>query len=295
MLTAYPMRWNRRAAKMSKYTTELRWIIEQTETNHKTDGHPGGAYLTEVYSVLGLDAYPIFDESYRYGLNDKIIDHFYLREIGFETVGLFRRMMKRTMNEIMPYYNQLYSSLDLVDEPMLGKYESYTESWTRDLDAHGTSHEDTEDNATTGSTRKKTGTDSVSGNGSDSTSTTDRNRSVTEDTPMGSLDAGALEGPAINYASGVEWGNGTSTTTTTNQDSSTTTYNTTDTDSGTDERTGTRDGKTTHVDDEEGTRTHTATGFDRPQAELLQLYRDSFLNVDMMVINELEELFMQVW
>ncbi|WP_459617235.1 hypothetical protein, partial [Enterobacter hormaechei] len=65
---------------MSKYTTELRWIIE--------NGYD-----------LQLNEYPIFDENYREELNQKIINHYYFREIGFETVGLFRFYLKQTMNE----------------------------------------------------------------------------------------------------------------------------------------------------------------------------------------------------
>ena len=56
---------------MSKYTTELR-------------------YLEEMKYDYGQNDYPIFDENYRSVLNKKIKDHYYVREIGFETAGLFR-------------------------------------------------------------------------------------------------------------------------------------------------------------------------------------------------------------
>jgi hypothetical protein len=41
--------------------------------------------------------------------------------------------------------------------------------------------------------------------------------------------------------------------------------------------------------------TTTITGYQGAASDILMRYRDSFINVDMMVINELEELFMQVW
>jgi hypothetical protein len=41
--------------------------------------------------------------------------------------------------------------------------------------------------------------------------------------------------------------------------------------------------------------TTTITGYQGAASDLLMRYRDSFINVDMMVINELEELFMGVW
>lgn len=85
---------------MSAYTTQLRWIIESGITD------------------IGLNDYPIFDESYRAGLNKKIIEHYYFREIGLETFGLFKRFLSRKMNEIMPYYNQLYESEQIQYDPL---------------------------------------------------------------------------------------------------------------------------------------------------------------------------------
>lgn len=57
---------------------------------------------------IGLNEYPIFDETYREPLNKKIIDHFWNQEIGQETIELFKHALKRKMNEIMPLYNQHY-------------------------------------------------------------------------------------------------------------------------------------------------------------------------------------------
>lgn len=59
---------------------------------------------------IPLDNYPIFDERYRPVLNDKIIDHYFTREICCPEPQRFSRYLERRMNEIMPYYNQLYVS-----------------------------------------------------------------------------------------------------------------------------------------------------------------------------------------
>lgn len=40
----------------------------------------------------------------------KIIKHYYMREIGFETVALFQMKLDEKMNLIMPFYNELYAS-----------------------------------------------------------------------------------------------------------------------------------------------------------------------------------------
>lgn len=41
-------------------------------------------------------------------LEQKIIDHYYFRQIGQETVGRFKHYLKSKMQEIMPYYVQVY-------------------------------------------------------------------------------------------------------------------------------------------------------------------------------------------
>lgn len=299
---------------MSKYTVELRYVVEQTE-NDNPESTTTNEYIDEVYQVLGLDSYPIWQETYRPVLNDKIINHFYMREIGFETVGLFRRMMRRTMAEIMPYYNQLYASQSLITSPMTSKSDNWSETWTRDnetrtsddiedhtsrsetfeRDASRTREEDTEDKDT-----------HVTNNTEDTTVTgTRNNRHVYEEVPMGSLDTAVLEGPSINYATTIDWDDtGTEDVTDgerTEQHSGTLTRDSTieDKEDTNESRnvmdTYTRDNDGTRTDDEEGTRNHMGSGYDRPQAELLKIYRETFLNIDMEVIDDLEVLFMQIW
>lgn len=96
---------------MSKYTTEIRYICETANGLE----HSKGEYNVEeiiqnsLAKIFDFD-YPIFDESYRNVLETKIIKHYYTREIGFETVGLFKLKLNAKLNEIMPYYNKLYES-----------------------------------------------------------------------------------------------------------------------------------------------------------------------------------------
>lgn len=66
---------------------------------------------------LGLKDYPIWSEDAREPLNNAIINHYYFREIGFETAGLFKFHLNRTMNEIMPYYNELYLTTQYKYDP----------------------------------------------------------------------------------------------------------------------------------------------------------------------------------
>ena len=96
---------------MSKYTTQVRFICEQLS------GYVQSVDYSDVDLVLRSAEpkifdfeYPIFDENYRHVLNTKILKHYYINEIGLETYALWKLRLNTKMNEIMPYYNQLYMS-----------------------------------------------------------------------------------------------------------------------------------------------------------------------------------------
>lgn len=94
---------------MSNYTTELRWWCEQVTG---MAGEPPGKVIPKAAPLLFDFSYPFWSNN----LNDKaafqikIIRHFYTREIGLETMGLFKLKLEDKMNEIMPYFNKLYSA-----------------------------------------------------------------------------------------------------------------------------------------------------------------------------------------
>lgn len=73
-------------------------------------------YTVELGEIIShgfkpaLNQYPIFNEEYRLLLNDKIINHFWFREIGTDAPDKFNFYLKRKMAEIMPLYNKLYES-----------------------------------------------------------------------------------------------------------------------------------------------------------------------------------------
>lgn len=86
-----------------------------------------GAYYTELLRDVdrrhnvaraALSDYPIFEDGYRAPLNRKILDHFWMREIGHETPDMFLHQLTVKMREIMPYYNQLYESTRLTFDPL---------------------------------------------------------------------------------------------------------------------------------------------------------------------------------
>lgn len=66
--------------------------------------------LPDNGEALGLAQYPIFNEGYRPILNGKIIDEYYNREINTETIDDWKLVLRRKMQQVMPYYNKLYES-----------------------------------------------------------------------------------------------------------------------------------------------------------------------------------------
>ena len=196
--------------------------------------------LAEVLAVtddIGLGTYPIFDEEYRKTLNAKIVDHYYNCEIGRETISMFRLSMRRRMNEIMPYYNQLYESERLKIDPLL----------TVDMTTAGDS--------TTEQTAKS---DSKA-----SSDVTGESESWNTDYPQTSILTGE------SYASSGSKGKSDTLT----------------------ESTGGEESSATGT----GRNTSTTRGVQGNQSAMLNLYRETFLNIDLQVIAELSDCFMAIW
>ena len=76
---------------MAQYTIELRKIVSSRDI-----------FKSIEYDLYNNELKPIFE--------DKFIKRFYFREIGVETVSRFLINLEQTLNEIMPYYKQLYDT-----------------------------------------------------------------------------------------------------------------------------------------------------------------------------------------
>lgn len=102
---------------MSKYTTEVRFICENYAGFDESQDYPINTVIESARTKVFDFDFPIYDESYRSVLETKILKHYYTREIGFETVALWKHWLDMRLNEIMPYYNQLYESETLKFNP----------------------------------------------------------------------------------------------------------------------------------------------------------------------------------
>lgn len=126
---------------MAEYTTQLRSICE-TLTGH--DISEGFSKVDEIVSearelIFDFD-YPIFDEEYRPELEEKILHHYYLREIGAETYGQFKLFLSQRLREIMPLYNHMYASqLMLLDIDPLSDVDYERKTTHTGIDTDGES------------------------------------------------------------------------------------------------------------------------------------------------------------
>ena len=366
---------------MSKYTTEVRFICEQASGLTESKGYNDTNSIIDlaIPKVFNFD-FPIFDEEYRGVLERKILKHFYTREIGEETVGLWKLRLDTRLNEIMPYYNKLYKSELLEFNPL------YTVDLTRtrktDFDKSESDDETIADTTTNTSTSTetensnsdKTNTNVITNSGSDTVNNDNRNtvtnsgkdtittstsgttnrtdENTTDGTDNGTSTNDSTnkysdtpQGTLTNVESGTYLTNATKidesgTTTSSTHNESTNKSVITSNDSGTNK---TEFGKeTVSVDDGSsvttygkivnGSETETienkrnnnkndrnegaynrsrgnkndvtstedylerVSGYEGAiPSDLLQKYRETFLNIDMMVINNLEDLFFQLW
>lgn len=111
---------------MSRYTVELRDIVENTSreeveaffTDYRLED-----YLTEQEIAVINERGTWSKER----LAQKIVDHYYVREIGLETVGLFKLKAKVAMQEIMEEKLPLIYSAAIKYDPLVNV--DYTEEY----------------------------------------------------------------------------------------------------------------------------------------------------------------------
>lgn len=242
---------------MSKYTTELRWILEQHLRNRVgTPNFPVEdpsklSVLNETlwpyaYTAVGLGKLEVFNGDEKFDpdhsivsnseyLCNMIIRRFFYREIGFETVGMWRLHMEAKCQEIMPYYNDLLKMVASVSNPL------------DEIDMRFTS-------------------DSTSDGTSDTTSTTSSDSdSIFNNTPMSQIEGGLDTIKTGKYATTVDYG-----TSSANSTGSSMAHSTFDGDS-------------------------TEKGRRHSLMQLMSSYKQEQMNVYVRIVDEFNDLFMGMW
>ena len=186
-----------------------------------------------------MSTYPLYESksNHEYGipniiptreeLNKKILNYYKYREIGFETVGRFLDELEISLNEIMPYYNQLFFSADQ-DYNIIYNVD-YKRTIDRDLSGNTTS-------TSTGETTSNS-SDSNSTSTSDSSTVNSYDKDVNSDTPQSQLSITNKQIDSVDYANSVKWKKNTTeqsgTSTGTSTGSATTTADSTTSGTGT--------------------------------------------------------------
>ena len=162
-----------------------------------------------------LSTYPLYKPEKLYDLvpdraelNERLLNHYKYREIGFETVGRFLDELEITMREIMPRYNELLKTVVTMAE-LPSPFDNVDVVETFEEKKTNASTIDTTTENETASTAKDTTTteNTVDSN----------NKHVRTTTGQGNIAVPADQIDTVDHADEVEWGkdhsgsNGTST------------------------------------------------------------------------------------
>lgn len=113
---------------MSKYTLELRYLYEDEKFN----------LFSFPYNLYDNDLKPWFEE--------KFYQHFMFCEIGFDSVAMFKQRLMSKLNDIFPYYKQLYETEIACKDIQFMLNKDLKETYVRELTSNSNSSQ--ESNAT---------------------------------------------------------------------------------------------------------------------------------------------------
>lgn len=307
---------------MSKYTTEVRFICEKYSGLDESVGYDDVATViaNSRSKIFNFD-YPIYDESYRSVLETKILKHFYTREIGAETVGLWKLWLDTRLNEIMPYYNQRYKSTLLEFNP----FYDVDLTTDRDVKNDGSKNDDGitsstingTASSTTSGTKVTTDDTTITGSGNNETNSTGTSQNTStesdnawkyySDTPQGGLEGIQSHRYLTNVTNDTASKNGTDNVDTTghsigsysdsnvtdkdiNETTNSTTNETTNsTTNGTNKLNSVFTNTEDYIEHVVGKRGGLS------YSKMLEEFRQTFLNIDMEIIHELDDLFINLW
>lgn len=273
---------------MSRYTTEVRFICESLSGRKSSAGYNSIDTIITAAAPLFFPAFPIFDENYRLILEKKILKHFYTREICEETFGLFKLRLDDKLNTIMPYYNKLYETELLEFNPL------YTADYTRQ-------HEGSSGSNSTASEHYEAGRESedeIDGLYNDTSNASDSGTNTHTSTAW-DLYSDEPQGQLSNIDNERYLTNARKNTDSSSDSSSSSGQNIIDR---------TEDRNMSHSELNESTKTNTAAATNTDAyiehvsgnmggnfSELLLKFRETIINIDSMILEELEPLFFGLW
>lgn len=275
---------------MSKYTTEVRFICESLTGHDDSTGFDDiDSIIEDAIPLIFSFDFPIFDEEYRNVLCTKILRHYYTREIGLETYGLWKLKLQTKLNEIMPYYNKLYES-ELYKYNPLYDVDMTTTNVGQKTGERTDVNTDNRTNSFSGTRTSENEQTNVASNENVRNSDS-QDRDMYSDTPQGNLTGVDTNTYLTNFRKVL----GTNNTTDKG--------NATDVASGkqtvTDSNTESSNGANTSVGKTNNTEDYVMHVFGKSAganyAKMIKDFRDNLLNIDMDIIRDLGELFMLLW
>lgn len=134
---------------MAKYSFELRELFTPIKfnpplfTRQQVENFFKDYELTDYLTSDQIQTIEDFGVWSKDKLARKIIDHYYMRESGFETIALFKHYAKVTMQELMEKYLPLIYSASIEYDPLVNV--DFTETFNRT--ANGTNTSESSSNA----------------------------------------------------------------------------------------------------------------------------------------------------
>lgn len=248
-------------------------------------------------------SYPFYchDEKTRLEFEEKFIQKFFYREIGYESPYQFNQRLYSLFLIRMPYYEQLYQTewnrVRTVEQMMTSKNLKETTEHKQSIEgsneseSNATSSNIQSDSMNQSSTSSGTNTTSSNGTSSSSSSSHEKQSSLADGVAQASLTDGYLTavGESSNTTSG-ESNNSTNISINSNDKS-----NTTNNSQGTAEQ----NGKTSGSNKQELTETTTFSsvgdiGIQTPAYAITE-WRKIIINLDEMILNECESLFLKIY
>lgn len=286
----------------SRVTMELRDVLATVDENGKP------------FKLWDFDYPSYYKDEAKTAFEQKVIDHYLFHQIGVETIARFKHNFKTRVREIMPYYIQMYKSAEImsgIEDPFgnIDIVETFEQTTTdKSLGTMlssetGTSETSAAETGTSETSATETGT-------SDSTETTNKTdeKTASEDrelrfsnTPQGSisnidnyLTEATKESKDLSESVTT---NSAVTTDSNTQNATTGTVKTSTTTSGTGESSHSSSGSSETQNN--GTVKHTLTrkgnqGVNTYAHDMIE-FRNSFIDVDMMIIGALRDLFLMIY
>lgn len=248
---------------MASYTIEIRKICEfygRDVVESWFKDYDLEEYLTQEQITSIVNA-GIWNKN---KLAKKIVDHYFVREIGFETPGLFENRVKARMQELMEEYLPIIYSNSIKFDPLVNV--DFTETFQREVETESTN------NGSSESTNN--------GNSESSSNSNSSGLNVQSDTPQGEINKQQiLQGKYASQTNASE-----SETAVTDTTESTTTSTMESTNNGTANQT-----------ENYTKRTKGNSGVSATAQALIMQYRDTIRAVDKEIIEKLNDMFMGLY